>query len=98
MSARVREASPSRRDPRLSMRPPGPTFGASRRGWIARAGLLILLALRAPLITHAQQLSNVYLESNEQLFSILAALNLAGYDAGFDLQNREDSFTGITLR
>src|SRR6266567_2522219 len=72
-----------RDDPRLSYRPPCPPSRARRRGWIARAALLILLALAHPLITPAQQLSNVYLEPNEQLFSILAALNVAGYDAGF---------------
>src|SRR5947208_9801081 len=84
MSERGRNRIPRLRDdPRLSLRSPCPSPRVRQRGWIARAALLILLALALPLIAPAQQLSNVYLEPSEQLFSILAALNVAGYDAGF---------------
>jgi tetratricopeptide (TPR) repeat protein len=42
-----------------------------------------LLAIASmPLAALAQQPSNVLLESNEQIFCILAALNAVGYDAG----------------
>ena len=47
--------------------------------------LLALLSASRP--ARAQQPSNVYLEPNEQLFDILAALNAAGYDAGFGTPN-----------
>src|SRR6266567_658357 len=70
-------------DARPSLRSPCPSSRARRRGGIASAALLVLVALALPLIAPAQQLSNVYIEPNEQLFSILAALNVAGYDAGF---------------
>src|SRR6266571_3162941 len=89
MSERGRDPTPLPRDPRLSFRPPGTSFRARGRGWNERAALLILLALARPLITRAQQVSNVYLEPNEQLFSVLAALNVAGYDAGFGTPDDE---------
>ncbi len=38
--------------------------------------------LMAPALSHAQSAGNVLLESNEQLFYVLAAANAAGYDAG----------------
>ena len=40
------------------------------------AGILL------PRVSPAQQAGNVILEANEQLFCIMAALNMAGYDAG----------------
>jgi tetratricopeptide (TPR) repeat protein len=41
-----------------------------------------LAALVTPIPSRAQSAGNVLLESNEQLFCVLAALNAAGYDAG----------------
>ena len=41
-----------------------------------------LMALLAPSPALSQSAGNVLLESNEQLFCVLAALNAAGYDAG----------------
>src|SRR5579863_3495171 len=42
---------------------------------------LILVYFPAPL-AHAQSASNVTINSSEQLFSVMAALNMAGYDTG----------------
>ncbi len=42
----------------------------------------ILAVLMAPTPARSQSAGNVLLESNEQLFCVLAALNAAGYDAG----------------
>lgn len=44
------------------------------------AVLLLFCAWPAPAL--AQQAGNVTLQANEQIFSVLAALNVAGYDAG----------------
>ena len=51
-----------------------------RRIW--PAGALFLALFAWPLSGLAQQPANVSLEANEQLFSVLAALNAAGYDTG----------------
>lgn len=48
--------------------------------------------LAAPRVMMAQQPGNVILDSNEQLFCVLAALNAAGYDAGVGID------TGNTTR
>lgn len=53
-----------------------------RAGVYAVVVLLALLVLAAPSATLAQEPSNVSLDSNEQIFSVLAALNAAGYDTG----------------
>jgi len=56
--------------------PRGSRFArASVAAWV-----LVLLAASAPL--RAQQPGNVILDSNEQIFCVLAALNAAGYDTG----------------
>jgi tetratricopeptide (TPR) repeat protein len=57
--------------------------------WIAT----LLLCLALPRISSAQQQGNVILDSNEQLFCVLAAINSAGYDAGLgvDAQNNARS-------
>jgi tetratricopeptide repeat protein len=57
-------------------------FCRSPIGGLAGATILFSALASAPPAS-AQQPSNVYVESNEQLFDILAALNVAGYDAGF---------------
>ena len=44
--------------------------------------VVLLVALAAGATGFAQQPANVSLESNEQIFSVLAALNAAGYDSG----------------
>ena len=50
---------------------------------LARCLLAVFLAvLTAPAPARSQSAGNVLLESNEQLFCVLAALNAAGYDAG----------------
>ena len=50
------------------------------RMWCLIAAFLAVLIAPAP--ARAQSAGNVLLESNEQLFCVLAALNAAGYDAG----------------
>jgi hypothetical protein len=52
---------------------------SNRRRGVAALGLLSLLL---PCSSLAQQPGNVTVESNEQLFCTLAALNVAGYDTG----------------
>ena len=42
----------------------------------------LLICLLLPLASPAQQQGNVILDSNEQIFCLLAAMNAAGYDAG----------------
>jgi tetratricopeptide (TPR) repeat protein len=51
--------------------------------------LVFLLALGVSSPALAQQASNVSLEANEQLFSVLAALNAAGYDSGLGVDTGE---------
>ena len=50
-----------------------------------------LAALIAPPPARAQSAGNVLLESNEQLFCVLAALNAAGYDAGMGSSDAGDT-------
>jgi tetratricopeptide (TPR) repeat protein len=52
------------------------------RTWSLIVGLFAVLLAPTPL--RAQGVGNVLLESNEQLFCVLAALNAAGYDAGMN--------------
>jgi tetratricopeptide (TPR) repeat protein len=62
-----------------------PVAGVRRAPALSRGVLLIaatLAALIAPAPARAQSAGSVVLESNEQLFCVLAALNAAGYDAG----------------
>jgi len=49
-----------------------------------RLGLapLLIVALALPATSRAQQPGNVVLDGNEQLFTVLAALNASGYDTG----------------
>jgi len=54
------------------------------RTW-AIALLFLVVALSVPLSSIAQQQSGVLLEPNEQLFSVLAALNASGYDTGLGM-------------
>jgi TolA-binding protein len=54
---------------------------ARRRSRFWQGGALLAL-LAVPLAVFAQQQGNVLLESNEQIFCILAALNAGGYDTG----------------
>ena len=59
-------------------------------GKISSTGTLtLLLALAASRPALAQQASNVSLDANEQLFSVLAALNVAGYDTGLGIDTGE---------
>lgn len=58
----------------------------SRKSTIA---LLFLFALGVASPALAQQASNVSLDANEQLFSVLAALNAAGYDSGLGVDTGE---------
>src|SRR5947207_6511179 len=81
-----RGSQASGRDGRSSRRSRGPSsrFSAMARPVVA---VMLLALLSASRPARAQQPSNVYLEPNEQLFDILAALNAAGYDAGFGTPN-----------
>ena len=56
----------------------------TRRMRVGLWGLVAVFAvvLMVPALAHAQSAGNVLLESNEQLFYVLAAANAAGYDAG----------------
>lgn len=69
-----------------------------KRGRASRAGLLtvaVLVAfLAAPLSAWAQQ-GKVLLESSEQLFSVLAALNAAGYDTGITIDTGDTTREGV---
>lgn len=72
-------------------------FGAQ----LGLAGILLggMLAFCRP--TLAQQPGNVSLDSNEQLFSILAALNAAGYDTGLGMDtgnSTRDEVRGILAK
>src|SRR5579862_314562 len=51
----------------------------------AVSGILFFLVLALPRTGAAQQTGNVTLDSNEQLFSVLAALNASGYDTGMGM-------------
>lgn len=66
-------------------------FGISNeptRTWAARG--LILACFLFPQVGRSQQ-GNVALEANEQLFSVLAALNAAGYDAGLGVETGDST-------
>jgi tetratricopeptide (TPR) repeat protein len=54
-----------------------------RAGTLVAAALVVFSTLAAGPLASAQQPPNVYVEPNEQLFDMLVALNVAGYDAGF---------------
>ena len=63
----------------------GQTAATRKRMPVPRACLLVvafLALLLAPRSMRAQSSEGVLLESNEQLFCVLAALNAAGYDTG----------------
>jgi tetratricopeptide (TPR) repeat protein len=60
----------------------GPPAGARLFPLLGLCFTLLLGLLIAPGAAHAQSAGNVLLESNEQLFCVLAALNAAGYDEG----------------
>jgi tetratricopeptide (TPR) repeat protein len=51
--------------------------------------LALLLAVAAPRPALAQQASNVSLDASEQVFSVLAAINAAGYDTGIGANTGE---------
>jgi len=55
--------------------------GGAIRGACRYGGVLLLALVMAPLSSWAQQ-GKVLVESSEQLFCVLAALNAAGYDTG----------------
>jgi tetratricopeptide (TPR) repeat protein len=60
---------------------------------LRRAVVVLWVAgLLAPLSARAQEPANVSLDANEQIFSVLAALNAAGYDSGIGVD------TGDTTR
>jgi tetratricopeptide (TPR) repeat protein len=66
---------------------------AARSKWLA-CGLL-LAGLTVPRPGLAQAASNVLLESNEQLFSILAAASVAGYDWGVPTETAGEARTRV---
>ncbi len=70
-----------------------PTFGRSRPARSATwcLGAAFLAVLMAPAPARPQSAGNVLLESNEQLFCVLAALNAAGYDAGMGATSAGDT-------
>jgi tetratricopeptide (TPR) repeat protein len=53
--------------------------------------LIVLLLLLAPAPAWSQSAANVVLESNEQLFCVMAALNAAGYDTGMGTTTGDDT-------
>jgi tetratricopeptide (TPR) repeat protein len=55
---------------------------SSRASIPKTACLLLALLVLPPVPGRAQQPGNVSLQANEQLFSVLAAINAAGYDSG----------------
>ena len=62
-----------------SFQPPGFPPGVLKK---AITSAFLLGWLVSPLVSRAQQSGNVILDSNEQIFSVLAALDAAGYDPG----------------
>ena len=73
------------RNPREHSCARGASGRRQNRSGLPGAGCLIaafLAAVMAPTPARSQAAGNVLLESNEQLFCVLAALNAAGYDAG----------------
>ena len=58
------------------------------------AGAMLFAVLASPLAAWAQQ-GKVVLESSEQLFSVLAALNAAGYDTGIGVDTGDNTREGI---
>jgi tetratricopeptide (TPR) repeat protein len=65
-----------------------PSRGGCARWWIF-APLIAVIVAAAP--ARPQSAGNVLLESNEQLFCVLAAANAAGYDAGIGSRNSSDT-------
>lgn len=57
----------------------------------ASLAVLFFLVLSIPQAGLAQQTGNVILDSNEQLFSVLAALNASGYDTGMGVDTGSDT-------
>lgn len=57
----------------------------------AASAFLFFLVLVLPQTGAAQQAGNVTLDSNEQLFSVLAALNASGYDTGMGVDTGTDT-------
>lgn len=68
-----------------SQRPPFPV------PQLLLSGVALLLYLVVPCASHAQQAANVTIDSNEQLFSVLAAMNAAGYDTGSDVDTGDNT-------
>jgi tetratricopeptide (TPR) repeat protein len=60
------------------------------RGLTVCTFLFFLMLMIAP-AGNAQQAGNVTLDSNEQLFSVLAALNASGYDTGMGVDTGTDT-------
>jgi hypothetical protein len=58
---------------------------------VASISVIFFLTLALPQIASAQQAGNVILDSNEQLFSVLAALNASGYDTGMGVDTGTDT-------
>ena len=70
--------------------PAGSPGGPARPGaWCLIVAFLAVLMAPAP--ARSQSAGNVLLESNEQLFCVLAALNAAGYDAGMGTSDAGDT-------
>jgi tetratricopeptide (TPR) repeat protein len=74
---------------RRGKRKGGPASGK----WLT-AGAILFAFLASPLSAPAQQ-GKVVLESSEQLFSVLAALNAAGYDAGIGVDTGDKAREGV---
>jgi hypothetical protein len=65
---------------------------ARRSAWSRRCLIpLLLILLLVPAAAWSQSAGNVVLESNEELFCVLAALNAAGYDTGMGANTADDT-------
>jgi tetratricopeptide (TPR) repeat protein len=52
---------------------------------------LVLSCLLLPSVARSQQAGSVNLDSNEQLFYVLAAINAAGYDSGLGIETSDNT-------
>lgn len=70
----------------------GARRGHNRRAqWLVIGCAILILSLAPPGIRAQQTANNVILESSEQIFCLLAAINAAGYDTGLDINSGDDT-------